>query len=370
MTPSLRSLLRTGLAAAALAAWARPASAVPPVWNDEPAAAPASPVFVPPASVDVSTTARLVAQPLADLRREPLSAFDIASVRPPYPQDPFQESQLLFGEEVRVVEERDAWALVEAVEQPEFSHHQRWEGYPGWVPRRALAPKPDDYQPNAVVSVLYARLCQEASKKAVCTEVPLGARVQAEFDGSAWARVRRPEGGPPGYIRAKELRRFPDLPSGDEPLRREVVRSAKLFLNQHYFWGGRTSHRDEGTDRPTGVDCSALVHLAMRVNGVDVPRDAHEQYLVSRPLMPEDLRPGDLIFLAKEENPNKIVHVMIALGGDQALEAVHEFDTVRQVSVAEKLGKPLARIGPFEPAGGRYVYLGRLLPDGPVYPAP
>ena len=49
-----------------------------------------------------------------------------------------RETQVLFGEHVIIHESSGAWVRIEAVEQPEFTHHQLWEGYPGWVLHQGL----------------------------------------------------------------------------------------------------------------------------------------------------------------------------------------------------------------------------------------
>lgn len=53
-------------------------------------------------------------------------------------KDSDRETQLLQDERVLIHEVQGEWARIEAVEQPEFTHHSRWEGYPGWVLKTAL----------------------------------------------------------------------------------------------------------------------------------------------------------------------------------------------------------------------------------------
>jgi hypothetical protein len=70
-----------------------------------------------------------------------------------------------------------------------------------------------------------------------------------------WVRVETSYGYP-GWIRAREL-------CGDRPLD-----LARTFLGTPYEWGGLTAR---------GIDCSGLVHLAYRLAGSAVPRDAWQQ---------------------------------------------------------------------------------------------
>lgn len=333
-------------------------------------AAVASAEEIVPASATVtsSTSAKpdegrafLVVEPFADLRSKPEAADPMAAARSPYEADALQETQVIFGEEVRGFEEKDGWLRVEAVEQPEATHHDRWEGYPGWLPRGVLYPKGVHYAPTAVVVSLAARLHDSASKKSPSISIPLGARVSVVGKKPQWAQVQRP-GQSDGWMPVGDLH-FLDAQARRKPVRQSILETAEMFLGQPYFWGGRTPHNDEIKDRRTGVDCSALVNLSYRVNGVDVPRDAHEQYMKARPLTKDELKPGDLIFLAKPTDPQRMVHVMLFVEDDEVLEAVQEFNIVRRVTLKKKLGVSLKNIQPNQLAGDRFVFFGRLLPD-------
>lgn len=64
-----------------------------------------------------------------------------------------RETELLLGEKVIVHEVQGEWARIEAVEQPEYTHHQTWEGYPGWVLKNTLGPvgvRPDSPRQDPV----------------------------------------------------------------------------------------------------------------------------------------------------------------------------------------------------------------------------
>ncbi len=304
----------------------------------------------------------LVNVPVMDLRRAPRSIDGTAALKRPYDLDMFQETQLLYGERVKIREERLGWVRVEAVEQAEFSHNQKWEGYPGWMKKKDLIVAPAQHQPNAVVVSKYAKVYDAPSRKGKFMEIPLGVRINISFQKKPWARMKRP-GMTDGWVRIRDVRMFKDLPKKENDIRASVVKAAGLFVKEPYYWGGRAGHRPDWPDRPSGVDCSGLVNLAYRVSGIDVPRDSVEQFMKSRPISSyQELKIGDLIFLSEKSSPNKIMHVMIYIGGDRVIEAVSEFDVVRRVSLRHKLGKPLNDISPLEPAGDYFVYFGRLIP--------
>jgi cell wall-associated NlpC family hydrolase len=262
---------------------------------------------------------------------------------------------------VKVLEEKGGWARVEAVEQLEFRRHDAWEGYPGWVRKEELAPEGE--AANAVVASRYAKMAEGPSRRAAGVMLPLGARVKVTFEKGEWARVAKPSGGD-GWMSRDDLRPDAKRPATDSARREVLLSAARLFLGEPYYWGGRAGHREGDVESPSGVDCSGLVSVAYRAAGVDVPRDAHEQYMKSKPLSsPADLKPGDLIFLSWTKDPAKITHVMIYAGGDDVIEAVQEQNTVRQTAVKDKLGTFLKDLAVMTPVGGRLVYFGRLLPE-------
>jgi hypothetical protein len=87
------------------------------------------------------------------------------------------------------------------------------------------------------------------------TQALRGELLAVEEKRDGWARVVTGYGYP-GWIRSSEL-------TGEAPL--DVART---FVGTPYELGGLTAG---------GIDCSGLVHLAYRLCGVVVPRDADQQ---------------------------------------------------------------------------------------------
>lgn len=163
------------------------------------------------------------------------------------------ETQLVDGEPVRVIG-RDAsgeWSQVLAPWQPCPGSDY---GYPGWVPSAHL---------RAVHEADHA----DTAGRGV-TPGPAG-------DGNPHA--------------------------GDHP----ALTAARHHLGLPYLWGGAT---------PLGFDCSGLVHFVWRHLGVVVPRDAHAQAAVARPVALDAVRPGDLYFFARPEQRIHHVGIVVARG--------------------------------------------------------
>ena len=108
-----------------------------------------------------------------------------------------------------------------------------------------------------------------------------------------------------------------------------MLAAARQFLGDKYFWGGRSCH---------GPDCSGLVGVACRTCGLDLPRNADDQWRLSPPRRWRDLLPGDLIFSSAKGRPRDIDHVMFYTGGGRLLEATGESGDVREIPFGKKFG--------------------------------
>lgn len=298
-----------------------------------------------------------VVVPVVDLRRAPEPVSPEAAFKQPYPIDPNQESQLLFGERVHLLELKKGWVRVEAVDQFEFTHANRWQGYPGWVPQDAVIPRPSDFHSVAVVIVRYARMGESRKRGAAHQDLPMGARVAVIYTLKEWARVQGPS-GEMGWVRLRDLRMDRDAPSGSDAVRSAFLTAARQFLGDRYYWGGRSGHRKKGIV-PSGVDCSGLVNVSFRAVGLNAPRDAAEQHRLARPVENGgDLAAGDLVFLANKSEPDRIVHVMIVDKKETLLEASHTADRVRRISFSKRLGAKQANLRSGDVCGESVVRFG------------
>lgn len=215
-----------------------------------------------------------------------------------YDYDANRETQVLMGEVVQVLERKKGWVRVQCDEQKEFTHKSAWEGYPGWIEEKYLS--------------------SDLSKQ--------------------------------------DMPKKSDL--GEDALRQKILDEARRHIGESYLWGGRSLH-DEGVKvAPTGVDCSGLINWSFRQMGWLIPRDAHEQYMEARQIDPAKIKPGDLVFLAKANQPDKIVHVAFYSGDGKLLEAPQTGLNVREIPVQQRFGKSLKKMKNGMKIGDRIIYFG------------
>ena len=96
-----------------------------------------------------------------------------------------------------------------------------------------------------------------------------------------------------------------------------MVAFARTFLRSPYRLGGR--------NRAEGIDCSGFIQQCFRTVGMNLARDAKQQYLAGNLLLPcvkEALLPGDALFFMNEAG--QVYHVALYLGNDEIIHAIGE----------------------------------------------
>jgi cell wall-associated NlpC family hydrolase len=273
----------------------------------------------------------LVTLPVADLWREPADSPATDG------RDEGRLSQILCNEALLVVNEQGEWLHVEAMEQPKFLGPSGWGGYPGWLRKAAVAVAEKVPAWNASVGSAYAAVVERPSPgAAVLFHLPLGTRLRTAGEAEGFMEIPLSR-GKSGWVSKKDVAAIGFPGPAEQDMGRELIRLARLFLGVPYLWGGRSMPLPAST-MACGVDCSGLVNLVYRALGKDVPRDAYDQWLASRPIRPDELQPGDLIFLSRDEGLESINHVMLSLGEDRFIEAPRTGEVVRMGSLSERLG--------------------------------
>jgi cell wall-associated NlpC family hydrolase len=178
-------------------------------------------------------------------------------------------TQLLFGETVRVFDERDGWAWVQADA----------DGYVGYVPAAAIS-RTVGAPTHKIAALSTPAMARPDVKSPPLVDLAFGARVTVEREDNGFAELAIGAFIPLPHLVAIAARES------------DFVAVAERFVGSPYLWGGRTR---------AGLDCSGLVQTALRATGVSAPRDTDmQQAALGAPANHspslEGLRRGDLVF--------------------------------------------------------------------------
>lgn len=218
------------------------------------------------------TPARIVT-PVAALRARP---DDTAGI----------DTELLFGESVRVLDRADGWAWVKS----------DFDDYVGYLPDTALDAAGADATHVVAVPRTFAYSGPDLKTPAAFA-LSIGSRLtvsdETEMRGTRYLTL---EGG-------QSVVAAHCLPIGQKASD-DYVAVAARFLETPYLWGGRSGF---------GLDCSALVQLSMMMTGLGAPRDSDMQAAgLGTPIERDALRRGDLVFwkghVAIMEDEKTILH--------------------------------------------------------------
>jgi hypothetical protein len=106
---------------------------------------------------------------------------------------------------------------------------------------------------------------------------------------------------------------------------KDLIAFARTFLHSPYRLGGR--------NRTAGIDCSGFIQQCFRTVGMNLARDAKQQYLSGHLLLPcvtEALLPGDALFFMNEAG--QVYHVALYAGDEQIIHAIGQEVQVHSIN--------------------------------------
>ncbi len=214
-----------------------------------------------------------VIEPICDLRLKPKFNSNL-------------ETQLLFGEKVKIInEDQKQWFLCQSIE----------DDYIGYIKKNNLGDlKSANYKITNLSSFVYR---EPNVKSGVVSKLFLNSKILASKTNPDWFSVFFKNKN--YYIYHRDLNLINKYPISS------WVDLSKQFLNTPYLWGGK-SH--------LGLDCSALVQLAFQSVNKKFPRNTGEQFKsnILKNVSERELDKGTLIFweghVAIALNKKEIIH--------------------------------------------------------------
>jgi cell wall-associated NlpC family hydrolase len=150
------------------------------------------------------------------------------------------------------------------------------------------------------------------------SDVVMGGLIKRVGESGDWFKVELADGRA-GYLPKKSAMDYLEWQASRHPTPENIERTARSFLGRPYSWGCNSIR---------GMDCSGLTKLVFFLNGIQLNRNASEQYHqgVEVPLNDnfQSLKKGDLLFFGhrgRRGRPERIDHTAIYLGDKLFIQA-------------------------------------------------
>ena len=187
-----------------------------------------------------------------------------------------------------------------------FLVHSR-EGYLGYVASKDVL-RVDATEFEAFVNSQSVFVTKDFRLSSRLT-IPVGARLKFDHEVNGTISAELPSGETVNLPSTHcEIRQAPAVEV------EQLIENASKFLGTKYVWGGKSSE---------GIDCSGLVQVAFYSQGISLPRDSNQQFLLGTLTATRwhraGLRRGDTLYFLGPYG--RIRHTAIYLGDDRYLQA-------------------------------------------------
>ncbi len=240
-------------------------------------------------------------------RRYGIVSVSVANMRRRPDHDEEMVTQAILGTPVRILEKRGAWLLIQTPDD-----YLGWAvdnvgrtdsaGFDAWARR----PKVIVTEPSG-----WVRTAKDQRSDPVGDVVAGGILALRGEEGTFYA-VEFPDGRD-GYLAKSDGEPYTAWLAKAKDTPQSIVATARRFFGVPYLWGGTSAK---------GMDCSGYTKTVYFLNGVLLPRDAGQQWLVGEAVDTterlESVQPGDLLFFGSRPagtRPARVTHVAIYLGG-------------------------------------------------------
>jgi hypothetical protein len=308
-----------------------------------------------------------ISSPVANLVSEPV---DYRSSAPVGAADaPKMLAQLIYNEAVLVAQTEGDWGRVSVPSLVVFSGGE-YVPLCGWIKMDDLCKKSNLISCVEDISLVciapwtpvYKKVNSNPHKFQHIFALSYDTRLKGIKKEDEWWKVRLMN-GEEAWVPSPCV--SSDCSKDEQVLRTRIITHARQFLGGPYCWGGCSAPHASKKKSLVGFDCSGLIYRLFHVAGKSIPRNSRSQFAFASAREPSELQAGDVLFLSAPEISSHICHVMLYVGKGKVIEAWSaradngsmNAQPIREISVEDKLGKPVDQIKNGEQVG-RYICYG------------
>lgn len=189
-------------------------------------------------------------------------------------------SSLLFGENYIVIKEEIDWFQITTI----------FDNYTGWISKNTY----DEFQEFDTICNAFFIVAKANDNKIY---IPCGGLYPSSLSFKKNGTTYKVE---------QLLKPIHHL-----PLSIRLLKTAQQFLNTPYLWGGRSF---------MGIDCSGLVQVVFKANGINLLRDTSQQIQQGKEIELDKINTGDLVFF-NSPNSTKVSHVGFMLNKTEVIHS-------------------------------------------------
>lgn len=216
-------------------------------------------------------------------------------------------TQAIFNQKVTIIEEQEKWMKVRVV-----------DGYEGWVKPKFITKdcsslKAQNSKYKIIITGKTKKVYLSPKNPTTVKDVVMGTEFYSRDKVENGYEITLP-GGSQGWVDENGTMQLKVDAKIPKTTANDFVTTARKFLGSGYLWGGVSSW---------GIDCSGFTYICGRINGVDLPRDADQQYKIGVEVAGgiTFAKPGDFLFFSTNEDKKDISHEGIYLGNNQFIHA-------------------------------------------------
>lgn len=217
-------------------------------------------------------------------------------------------TQSLFNQMVTVLEERDTWVKVKTV-----------DGCTGWlrskfIDRDCTSVKKEIYSDRIIITGKKKTVYTNYGGGATLKDVSMGTEFFIKGKRKNYYEVIVP-GNMTGWVEMKNTIQIPVNKPIPKTSAGDFVATVEKFRDTQYLMGGVSTWQ--------GVDCSGVVYISARINGIELPRVTTDQFefIKEVPTSLDNIKLGDLLFFSPNEDLADISDIGVYIGNGKFIYA-------------------------------------------------